>query len=121
MWHLVHAYTQTQALDDGTLVQIPQPLLKEAGITFPAVMTSRLHSLLTPTDEDIGDGQSFEGRLWDVLMTFRVEAIRNSKDFLVFRCEIRSRGIPSVYKLYAHFGPDDRHQPLVTFMLPEDW
>jgi len=63
---LIYAYTRTQALADGVLVDVSQ-MAREAGFRYATAITTDLHARLTPNEREKALGQSYEGRLWDVL------------------------------------------------------
>lgn len=76
---IVSAYTRADALADGVLVDVSE-MAREAGIVHPTAITHALFELLQPTDEARGEGQSFAGRLWDVLSLGRIAMKRTTGD-----------------------------------------
>jgi hypothetical protein len=71
----IYSYTQEDAIEDGLLVKADEKLAKEAGFKIPVVLTSSVHEVCNWKGEEDGTGQSYTGRLWDVLtvaaLTFR--------------------------------------------------
>ena len=81
---VIYSYTAEQAMEDGILIEIDPQLRKEAGYYWPVRITQGVAALVTPTEEEKSQGQSQEGRLWDVLWMARV-AINNADpcDYIV--------------------------------------
>ena len=115
---LIFSYSRSQAIDDGVLVEVPEALLKEAGIKLHTAITCVLwHDVIVPDAESLATGQSVEGRLWDVLMVFRVLAKRSSDSLLLFPVRFLYHGREHrdvVVK--AVCGPGDDPTPCITFM-----
>lgn len=63
---LIYAYTRAQVLADGVLADV-SPIAREAGFRFPTSITADLHARLTPNEREKTLGQSYDGRLGDVL------------------------------------------------------
>jgi hypothetical protein len=68
----IYSYTAKQAVEDGVLIEVNQELSKEAGYRWPVRITQGVSSLATPTEHEQRQGQSFAGRLWDILWMARV-------------------------------------------------
>ena len=62
---VLYSYTRKQAIDDGLLHEVGK-LAKEAGFKIPLCITDGVHELCQPPEDD--GCQSYEGRLWDVLI-----------------------------------------------------
>ena len=69
---LIYVYTAEQAVEDGVLTEVDPELAKEAGYQWPVRITQGVKSLVTPTEEERMQGQSLEGRLWDMLWLARI-------------------------------------------------
>ena len=69
---LIYSYTAKQALEDGVLSEINPDLSKEAGYRWPVRITQGVADLVTPAVEEQEQGQTLEGRLWDVLWMARI-------------------------------------------------
>jgi len=78
-WPIVYAYTRAQALRDGFLVDVSD-MAREAGLLHPCAITRALFETLTPDRAARAHGQSFAGRLWDVLTLARIAAKRAKGD-----------------------------------------
>lgn len=116
---VLYSYTREQALEDGQLVDISE-LAKEAGFKFPVAVTCGVHALLNDTEQP---GQSFEGRVWDLLTILRF-AIRKttSSDVIHFApfFNAKTHQQPKQYKLWAKCHGGDNHEPVITVMLPDE-
>lgn len=65
---VVSRYTREQALADGVLVTVPQALAREAGFRWPVAITENVfHRVVEVPDHPKAAGQTWEGRLRDVL------------------------------------------------------
>lgn len=120
---VIYAYTRTQALSDGILIDATT-LAKEAGFVFPVALTDHLyHSIIVPALDLIAEGQSIEGRLWDALQILRY-TIATSKDdsYLQFSVlfVMTPGALPVPIDLIAVCGPGDTGDPVLTLMLPGD-
>jgi len=123
MSDLIHVYTRAQALKDGVLVDCSEQS-HEAGFTWPVALSDNLyHGYIVPALALIAEGQSIQGRLWDVLMVLR-HAIRSSKDdsYISFSVlfQMAPGAEPVAVELVSVAGPDDDGSPCLTIMLPED-
>ncbi len=112
--HIV-AYTRKQALEDGVLADVSETA-KEMGYRFPVAITEGVHNIINPSEELKKEGQSYRGRLWDVLWMCLL-AIRRMKDgdtvyFETLFCERKD-----TEKLWAKVGPGDNGEPVITIML----
>jgi hypothetical protein len=113
---VIFTYTRTQALEDGQLVDISK-LAREAGFKFPVAITCGVHELL----HDIAQpGQSFGGRVWDMLMVLRYEIKKsNASDTIYFAplFNAKAHKQPLEYKLWAKCHAGDNFEPVITVML----
>jgi hypothetical protein len=125
---MIYAYTRTQAIQDGVLVDVTETA-KEVGFKLPVVITEALHNRLTPTKADAGPGQDYDGRLWDVLWlaAFTIKLADRSTDTVTFTVvlqEVEARsGQPQNIdlRLGAVCGPGDEGEPVITIGFPEDF
>jgi hypothetical protein len=120
---VIFSYSRADAIADGVLIDVTD-LAREAGFRWPIAVTAGLFSTyLDPPTDLIDEGQSFRGRLWDVLSVLLwTIATRPSTDTLLFNVLfILSPGLPPVpVKLKAVCGPDDSGAPCITVMLPDE-
>lgn len=127
---VIHAYTRAEALADGVLIDVTR-VAREAGFAVSVAVTRRVWAEVVEPPEDTRKyGQSENGRLWDIFMMLRI-AIANAggeKD----RIEFSTRQImadssgearfdhPSLVPLWAHIGPGDEGEPVVTIMMIDE-
>lgn len=121
--NVIFSYTRQQAIDDGVFVDASE-MAKEAGIKHPVAITSNLfHAHICPTDEQKGNGQSIEGRQWDVLSMFV-----NCCKGIIGKLDGNMAIFPVIFsgktvELWAFIeaqSPDDP-SPAINIMLPEDY
>jgi hypothetical protein len=120
---LIYSYTRQQALADGVLVDATD-LAREAGFVFPVALTETLyHSYIVPALDLVAEGQSIQGRLWDLLyvLRFAIAKARNADTVLFTVLFLMSPGAtPVPIELKAICGPGDDSEPVLTIMLPDE-
>ncbi len=121
--NVIYAYTRRQAIKDAVLIEA-NDLAREAGFKWPVALSDHLyHSYIVPALALVAEGQSIQGRLWDVLTVLRY-TIKNSKEDSYLRFSVlfqMSPGeAPVPIELVSVAGPDDDGSPCITIMLPED-
>ncbi len=111
---VVAVYTRAEALEDGVLVDITD-LAKEAGFSVPVAVTSGIFAML---GEDI-PGQDFEGRTWDLLTIFKLNAKNSKSDVVKFApLFVREYGKkPAPVQMWSKIGPGDQGEAVITIML----
>jgi DNA repair protein RadC len=126
-WEIIHTYTRAQALEDGVLVDVSS-MARETGFRFPTAITADLHTRLTPNEEEADRGQSYEGRLWDVLFSASMATRRAGKTdraaFKTLLAEVRSdRSKPQLttLNLWVVIGPGDQGEAVITLGFPRDF
>ena len=125
---MIYAYTRSQAIQDGILVDVTE-IGKEVGFKLPVAITEALQNRLTPTKADASLGQDYDGRLWDVLWlaAFRIKLADRGTDivtFTVVQQEVEAKsGQPQKVDLRLRVvcGPGDKGEPVVTIGFPEDF
>lgn len=133
---VIFAYTRADALNDGVLVELPEDLVAEAGISVPVAVTQSVwDGYISPPDLDEMPGQSVTGRLWDLLWMFRCAAVRArhtstirfSVLFLLVQNETEwgeqmlcAESREQTVLLKAVCGPGDEGEPVITIMLPDE-
>jgi hypothetical protein len=112
---VIFKYSRKQAIEDGVLVDISS-IAKEAGILFPVAVTRSVFSILEDTS---APGQDFQGRAWDMLMIFRMEARKCQGDEIHFAplFVMNGKTKPEPVAMWAKCGPGDDMAPVVTIML----
>lgn len=123
----IFTYTRRQAIEDGVLVDLMQPeligLVKEAGFKYELAMTIGAFSeTVCEVGQPLPPGQDINGRLWDVLWLAKA-AIRRSKegdDRVRFQVRVWNGSCLEIVKLWAHIGPGDKGEPVITIMLQHE-
>jgi len=123
---VVFSYSRAQAMADGVLVDAGT-MAHEAGFRVPVALTSAAWADCVEWGEDDGvrgaEGQSTEGRLWDVVyMAAHAARLhkhggRDRLTFSVMRVPRKSRRVERV-ELVLHIGGGDKGEPVATVMLP---
>lgn len=135
----ISVYTRAQAIADGVLVDITDSdEFRESGIKFPVCFTmAAFEATISAGGEWVDDGtgtgeqvlslpggQSFAGRLWDVLYLFKraVKAARPGEDcvWFVLSVDAKGDGRHEILKLWARIGPGDTAAPVITIMLTSE-
>ncbi len=125
---VISTYTRTQAIEEGVLVDV-STTGQQAGFCWSVAMTSAAwESCVAWTDEDSLRQicQDVPGRRWDVLY-MAAHAIQTTND-RVDRILYRFYRVPrdgrsktaQLVTLKLTVGPDDRGEPVVTIMLPDE-
>lgn len=119
---VIYSYTRAQAIEDGVLIDVSERG-KEAGIKYPVAVTSAVWNEYVEVPEGMeAEGQSIDGRLWDVLFMFTYAARRhNGGPELLYRLGVRNQpGHTSTITLKAICGPGDNGEPVITIMLQNE-
>jgi len=126
---VVYCYTRAQALDDGVLVDV-SGLAWEAGFRYPTAITADLHARLEPDEQEQSCGQSYDGRLWDVLWMARCTMLgerhkggsQAAFDVIVADYDPHSQGlVQTILDLWVVVGPGDSFEPVITIGFPADF
>jgi len=119
---VVSTYTREDAIEDGVLFDVSD-LAKEAGFKIPVAITAGVKNLCTPDKDAEGHGQSYNGRIWDVLAVARFNALKEQNtDTIYFQVRVQQATVDQTYdrdyKLWMKITPEGRnHQPVLTIML----
>ena len=120
---VIYAYTRAQALADGVLVDLSK-LAHEAGFRWPVAVTERLyHAYIVPSFDLVADGQSIDGRAWDLLTDLRyaVSSKPQSSELHFSVLFLMTPGHdPISIKLKAVCDHGDDGSPVVTVMLLDE-
>jgi type I site-specific restriction endonuclease len=114
----IDAYSREQAIADGVLVDV-STTAEEAGFKIPVALTAAIYARLEPSERDARDGQSFEGRLWDVLMVLRTRA-NTDADIVMFDVIVAEGGEQHTLHLKSVIGPGDNAEPVVSIMFEHE-
>ena len=121
MWEdqAIYRYSREQAIKDGVLVDVTK-MAQEIGFKFPVAVTQGVWDLIQPTPKLKRQGQSKEGRLWDLLWVLLLgckngEITEQTPNFQV---KILTGTGLKFFDFWAHCAPGDNMEPVITIMLP---
>ena len=114
---LVYSYSADEAMEDGILVPVDPNLCKEAGYGWPVRMTQGVAALVTPTEAEQNEGQSVEGRLWDVLWMARTAILNADRHEYIVPFEVMFGD--KVETLWACL--DTTSRPAIHIILPDEY
>lgn len=124
---IIFAYTRSEALNDGVLVELSDQIVSEAGIRVKVAVTRAVwDEYLAPDYLNDLSGQSVDGRTWDLLWMFGCAARRSRHartiQFRVLFATMKGSGSFTIddILLKAVCGPGDEGEPVITIMLPEE-
>lgn len=133
---VISVYTREQAMEDGVLVDV-SPRAKEAGFKLHTVVTRNVWERCVAVPGGMeSQGQSEEGRLWDVLWIASLAARRRrpepaegapGENLVTFKVSVVDAqghdGSPhrTEHEIWLHVGPGDAGEPVLTVMFPEDY
>lgn len=123
---IIHTYSRRQAIEDGTLVELPETVCREAGFRWPVVVTRTVWEQCIHWPEDEQGLQDTQGRMWDVLWMARNAGLRAPNTSRVeYRLHVvprgedaKDEGLPPLVTLVLHIGPGDTPEPVITIMFP---
>ena len=133
---IIDRHTRAQAIDDGTLVAVPEATAREARFRCPVALTAAAWADCVAWNrgdtERTGVCQDPEGRLWDVLWMASRAALTEPAwvRFQLHRwpttttpadLEPDADGYtpdPPLVELVAVCGPGDDGEPVITIMQP---
>lgn len=126
---IIFAYTRTDALRDGVLVELPQDLCRNAGIVVSVAVTRAMWDEYISPDylSELAD-QDVPCRIWDLIWMFTCAARQSRHTSIVFfKTEFvildetnHARSSRTVATFKAICGPGDEGEPVITIMLPEE-
>lgn len=117
---IIFSYTRAQAIEDGVLVDVSDKA-KEAGFNVPVALTDTLwHEWIVPSEKDEGNGQSVDGRLWDVLNVMAFTALGYEGRIMPFTVAFIKDGKKRHVKIKSIIGPGDNGEPVITVMMPHE-
>ncbi len=116
----IYKYTAKQAVEDGILCEVGN-IAKEAGFVYQVRITSGVYELVSPSEEAKQYGQSYEGRLWDVLIMAHL-AVKNSKDeSLVTFKVLFQNGSTNQQTIELWAALDTTSGPAIHILLPTEY
>jgi len=124
---LISAYSRANALEDGALIDVSSPA-RDAGFRYQVAITQALHAAIEPGEAEKAIGQSYTGRLWDVLWMASLSARKKTGDRFAFQVILAEASpdapdgvILSEVVLLAICGPGDQAEPVITIGYPGDF
>ena len=121
-FEVIHAYTRAQAIEDGVLVDVSD-LAREAGFRWPLAVTRGVWAVVEPGRDLMKEGQSWNGRAWDLLNILRVElrSAQDGREVLFAPYFVMERGKPPrQVAMRAVSGPGDDGEPVITVMMSDE-
>ena len=131
---MISSYSRTQAIEDGTLVDVSETA-KKTGLRFPVAVTSAVFERYLNFTSKAKDfpHQDFEGRLKDLLWMLRNAAKRGGSEIyfqVIFQMDgdwepnekrLREAGkYARLVTLKAVCGPGDTPEPVITILTPDE-
>jgi hypothetical protein len=133
---VIASYTRAEAIADGYQVPVPNGITKEAGIKFPVFFTRGVWDKYVVVPQGMPH-QNEDGRLWDILFMFSVQARKTPGAELMFQfcCQLPDAGnwtknekmcegsrILREITLKAVIGPldIDDPSPAITVLFPDE-
>ncbi len=124
---LISAYSRADALKDGVLIDVSS-MAREAGFRYPVAVTQALHAAIEPDEAEKAIGQSYTGRLWDVLWMALMAARKSTGDRFTFQVILAEASpdapdgvlMPQI-TLFAICGTGDQAEPVITIGYPDDF
>jgi len=135
-WKIIASYTRKEAVADGIQVPIYSAITKEADIKYPVFFTRGVWDKYVVVPEGMSH-QNEEGRLWDILFMFSLQARKTDSAELKFQfcCQLPDTGDWTKYEkvcegnrqlrevtLKAVIGPLDLDDPspAITIIFPDE-
>jgi len=135
-WEIVSTYTRAEAVRDGIQVAVPKEISREAGILHPVFLTRSVYDKYVRVPQGM-DYQNEDGRLWDILYIFAMQARNSNSSVIVFQfvCYLLDNGDWTIYEkicegnrllrevsLKAEIGPldIDDPSPAITIMVIDE-
>lgn len=121
---VISCYTRAQAIDDGGLVDVTATA-SECGFRMPVALSRAAWEECVKIPNGVSC-QDEAGRLWDVLWMLHCAIKRSAGGPRIdFELYVRNRNTDKLTKrdlvsLYAHCGPGDNAEPVITIMLPHE-
>ena len=129
---VVHQYTRTEAITDGSLVNVTETA-REAGLRLPTALTRAVwNDCVEWTEEDRAKSRAIarqdeDGRLWDVLWMAKVNLAMRKKmpitEPLVYsirRLPRPGRGRTQRVQLKLTITGGDSGEPVITIIEPDE-
>ena len=122
----IFAYSRSQALEDGFLVDVTY-MAKEVGFRIPVAVTCAVWDKYIAWNDADNKRQTYqdeEGRLWDILWMLYLACKHSQSSSLIFSLyavvKNRHSKRPVKIKLKSVIGGGDNGTPVITIMLPNE-
>ncbi len=118
---IIYSYSRKRAIEDGVLLDISE-LAKKCGFKWSVAITSTIYSqYVQPSTKLFSQGQTVEGRLWDLLMILRIEARKQNESEILFSVYFQmENNKKQLVKLKAVAGSGDDGEGVITVMMPNE-
>ncbi len=124
----MHAYSRRQAIEDGVLIEVPEAALRPLGIRWPVAITRSLWArCIGPIGDDVDPMKLAEPENREQMhrLAAMLWAFRNAATSPRGRTDLMTLCLPDLderpTEVWAHCGPGDTPDPVITLMLPEDY
>lgn len=113
----IYSYSRAQAIEDGVLCDVTAEA-KETGFTVSVVLTTELYEIVKPTKAQEKRGQSYRGRLHDVLfmLYMRIKMSKDPGTQMLYVVKMSGRN----YRLLSISGPGDEGEHVITIGTEHD-
>jgi hypothetical protein len=120
---VIFSYSRAQALEDQLLWDFTT-LAREAGFRVPLAVTEAVYKeYLDPSQTLVDEGQSLNGRAWNLLQVLHfAAAVSPDRDTVYFKVLfVLTPGCPpEPVELKATCGPGDEGEPVLTVLMPNE-
>jgi len=119
---VVVSHAADDAMRDGLLIEIEKEFTQEAGFKWPVKITQGVVNLVKPSKEAVKRGQSFEGRIWDMLNLARIATAKAPKTepLVVFWITLQN-GPGKQIETTLWAALDIANGPAIHIMKPEEF
>jgi hypothetical protein len=114
-------YTAEEAMNDGILFDVSD-MGKEAGFLYKVRITTGVYELVTPNKIAKQYGQSFDGRLWDVLYMAALNIKKTKTDDHIISFQVTFQNglnLSQTVELWAAL--DTTSGPAIHILLPSEY
>lgn len=116
----IYSYSRADALRDGVLLDVTE-YAHRAGFVYPVAVTSAVyHQYLVPNEALKTLGQTYEARLWDLLLLLRlvIHQKKPESSELLFQVAFRMESYRTdIVPLKSVVDGGDDGNPVITIML----
>ena len=115
---IIYSYTRKQAIEDGVLIDVSKTA-KEAGFKVPVAVTNGLYfEYIEPSEKLKQQGQSANGRLWDVLFMLHLKILNCPKANMIIYSVVftEENERTETVNLKAVIDGGDDGNPVLTIM-----